>query len=168
MQVKVTLVLALDILKSLAIFSQSFRVLNNQLVTVVNFANEEITLFLVGLLELTQFFHDVLSMRLQVLEDLGLDFILLSDLIHAPLDRLIFIVDLVLEDFALRLQIRKLQVDLLKDIKLTVSLEDGLFKVLNLCIGLFLLLTQLIDIILVVDQAINYRVNQLLYQMPGL
>ena len=62
MQIKVTLVLALDILKSLAIFRQSFRVLNDQLVTVVNFADEEITLFLVGLLELTQFCHYVLSM----------------------------------------------------------------------------------------------------------
>ena len=62
MQIKVTLVLALDVLKSLAIFRQSFRVLNDQLVTVVNFADEEITLFLVGLLELTQFCHYVLSM----------------------------------------------------------------------------------------------------------
>ena len=105
---------------------------------------------------------------MQVLEDLGLDFILLSDLIHTPFDRLVFIVDLVFEDFTLRLQIRKFQVDLFKDIKLTVSLEDCLFKILNLCIGLFLLLTQLVDIILVVDQAINDRVNQLLYQMPGL
>jgi len=61
-QIKVTLVLALDVLKSLAIFRQSFRVLNDQLVTVVNFADEEITLFLVGLLELTQFCHYVLSM----------------------------------------------------------------------------------------------------------
>ena len=105
---------------------------------------------------------------MQVLEDLGLDFILLSDLIHTPLDRLVFIVDLVLEDFPLCLEICKFQVDLLKDIKLSVSLEDCLFKILNLCICLFLLLTQLIDIILVVDQAINDRVNQLLYQMPGL
>ena len=90
--------------------------LDDKFVAVVDLVNEEIALLLVCLFELTQLLHHILSMRLQVLEDFDLDIVLFGYFVHAALDRLIFIVHLVLQYFPLCLQIGKLQVDLLEDV----------------------------------------------------
>ena len=97
-----------------------------------------------------------------------MDIVLLGDFIHASLDRLIFIVDLVLKDLPLCLQICKLQVNLLKDIQFSISLKDGFLQVLDFCIRFFLFLPQLVNAILIVNETVNNWINQLLHKMPCL
>ena len=142
--------------------------LDDKFIAVVDLVYEEVALLLVSLFELTQLLHDILSVRLQVLKDFDLDVVLLGDFIHSALDRLIFIVNLVLENFPLSLQIRKLQVDLFEDVQFSIGLEDGLLQVFHFRVRLLLLLPQLIDVILVVNEAVDDRIYQLLHEMPRL
>ena len=156
------------IFKLLAVVCESFSMVHDVLVTVVNFTNEQITLRLISLLQLAQFFHHVLSVRLQILENLGLDLVFLVNFLHSTLHSLILVIDLVFEDLAFSLQISKLQVDLLEDVKLAVSLENGLFQVLDFIIGLLLILLELVDLVLLIDESVYNRVNELLNKMPCL
>ena len=96
MKVKVALVLALHVLKALTVIGQALRMLDDEFVTVVDLVNEKIALLLVRLLKLTQLRHHILGMRLQVLENFDLDVVLFGYFLHATLDRLVFVVHLVL------------------------------------------------------------------------
>ena len=103
-------------------------------------------------------------MLLQVLKDGSLNFVALVDLIHTPLDRLEFIVGLVLEDLALSLQVGQFHIDLLKDIKFAIRLENGFLQVFDLVIRLLRLLHNLVNAILIRYEPVNDGVDKLLNQ----
>ena len=107
-------------------------------------------------------------MLLQILEHLRLNLRLLVDFVHARLDGLELIVALVLEDLALGLQIGEGHVDLFEDVQFAVSLKNRLFQVLDLLVDLDIVLLNLVDAVLVGHKPIDYRVDQLLDQMPSL
>ena len=103
-------------------------------------------------------------MLLQVLKDGSLNLVALVDLIHTPLNRLEFIVGLVLEDLALSLQVGQFHIDLLEDIKFAIRLENGFLQVFDLVIRLLRLLHNLVNAILIRYESVNDRVDELLNQ----
>lgn len=118
---------------------------------------------MIGLFELTEFFHDIFCVLLQVGKDLGLNLISLINVLHLTPNGLEFVVDLVLQYLALCFQGSQLHVDLLENVQFTVGLEDGLFQVFNFGVGFLLLLFQLINFVGIVDQFVNNRVNDFLH-----
>lgn len=54
----------LNIFKALAVISKTLRMLNNRLVTVIDFFDKVIALSLVGFLELTELSHHIISVLL--------------------------------------------------------------------------------------------------------
>ena len=114
---------------------------------------------MIGFFQLTELLHDIISVRLQVLEDLGLNIAALINLIHAALHGCSLIVDLVIENFPFCVQVRKPQINLLKDVKFTVRLEDCVLQIFNFGFGLFLILSDLVDRVLVFDESVHDRVN---------
>ena len=103
-------------------------------------------------------------MLLQILKDGSLNLVALVDLIHTPLDRLEFIVGLVLEDLALSLQVGQFHIDLLEDIKFAIGLENGFLQVFDLVIRLLRLLHDLVNAILIRYEPVNDGVDELLNQ----
>ena len=122
---------------------------------------------MIGLFKLTELLHDIISVRLQILEDLGLDLTTLVDLIHAALHGLCLIVDLVIQNFALGVQISQPQVDLLKDVKFTVRLEYRVLQVFNFGVRLLLVLPNLVDRILIFDETVHDWVNKFLHKVSS-
>ena len=92
--------LDLHVLESLTVRCKSLGMIHNRPVTVIDFFDEKVTLSLIGLFELAELLHDIISMLLQVLEDLGLNLTAFIDFIHAALHGFCLIIDLVIEDFA--------------------------------------------------------------------
>ena len=166
--VETALVVNLRVFKTLAVVSEPLGMLDDELVAVVDFADESVTLALVGLLQLGELPHHVISMLLKILEYRCLNVITLVDFIHAPLHRLVFILNLIFKDFALSLQVSQLHVDLLKDVEFAVRLENGLLQVLDLVVDLLGLLRDLVDAVLVRDEPVDDRINQLLDKITRL
>ena len=167
MYIKVAFVLDLHVLESLTVRCKSLGMIHNRPVTVVHFFDEKVTLSLIGLFELTELLHDIISMLLQVLEDLGLNLVALIDLLHAALHGFCLIVDLVIKNFALSVQVGQPQVDLLKNVKLSIRLEYRILQVFNFGVGLFLILPDLVDRVLVFDETVHDWVNELLHKMAS-
>ena len=157
-----------SLLESLTVIGESLGMIHDQFVTVVDLTDEKVALLLVSLLELAQLRHDVLRVRLQVLEDLRLDLKVLVNDLHAVLYRLVLVVYLVFQDLSFSLQIGQLHINLLEDVKLAVSLKNRFFQVLHLVIRLLLILLQLVNGVFVIHKSINYWVDKLLDQMSRL
>ena len=168
MRIELALVLDLHILELLAVVCKSLGMLHDQLVAVVDFFDEEVALLLVGFFQLTQFTHHIISVRLQVLEDLGLDLVPLVNLFHPVLDALVLVVHLVFKNLPFSLKVGQLEVDLLEDVQFTVSLEDGLLEILHFGIGFLLLLSKLVYVVGIIHKLIDDWVNQLLHEMSCL
>ena len=168
MRVEAALVIDLDIFKALAVISKTLCMLNNRLVTVIDFLDKVIALSLVGLLEHAQLFHDIICVLLQVLEDFRLDLTTLVSFVNAPQDRLELIITLIFQDFALCLQVGKLHIDLLENIQFTVGFKDGLLQIFHFFVDFLGQLLALIDAILVGVQLIDDGIYQCLDQVPRL
>ena len=154
-----------SLLELLTVVSESLCMINDELVAIVNFADKEIALLLVRFFKLAELLHDVLCVRLQVFEDLGLDLEVLIDDLHAVLHRLVLVVHLVLENLALGLQVGQLKVNLLKHVQFAIGLEDGLLQIFHLRICLLLILLKLVQAVFVIHKSVNDWVNQLLDQV---
>ena len=100
-------------------------------------------------------------MLLHVAEDFLGHLISAVNLIHSGLDGRVFVVDFILQDLALCLQIGNLEVDLLKDVKLAICLEDGVTQILNLVRTLFLVDLCLITEVSVLQELMIDRFNQI-------
>ena len=153
------LVINRSFLKSLTVVSESLGVIHNQFVAVVNFTDEEVALFLVSFLEFAQLRHNVIRVRLQVLEDFRLNLEVLVDYLHPVLNRLVLVVHFILQNLPLSFQIGQLHIDLLKDVQLAVRLKNRFFQVLHFVIRLLLILLQLVNGVFVIHKSINDRVN---------
>lgn len=158
----------LNVFKTLAEVSQSLRVLYDKLVAVVDFSDKCVTLTLVGLLQLAKLPHNIVCVLLQVLENCSLNLGALVDFIHTAFHRFVLVLDLVLENLALGLQVGQLHVDLLKDVKFTICLENGLFQVFDLVICFLRLLDDLVNAVLVRNKAVDDRIDQLLNEITRL
>ena len=122
---------------------------------------------MIGFFQLAELLHDIIGVRLQVLKDLGLNIAALIYLIHAALHGCSLIVDFVIENFALSIQVRKPQINLLKDVKFTVRLEDCVLQIFDFGFGLFLILSDLVDRVLVFDESVYDRINELLHKVSS-
>ena len=163
-RVKTALVGDLNILKALAVISKALCMIDNRLVTVVDFLDKVVALSLVSFFKLAQLPHDIVGVLLQIFEDFRLDLTALVSFVNAPQDRLELIIALVFQDFALSLQVSKLHIDLLKYIQFSVGFEDGLLQIFHLFVDFLRQLLALVDAILVrvqlIDDGINQRLNQ--------
>ena len=145
----------LNIFKALAVISKTLRMLNNRLVTVIDFFDKVIALSFVGLLEQAQLPHDIICVLLQVLEDFRLDLTALVSFVNASQDRLELIIALVFQDFALSLQVSKLHIDLLENIQFSVGFKNGLLQIFHFFVDFLRQLLALVDAVLVGVQLID-------------
>ena len=122
---------------------------------------------MIGFFQLAELLHDIISVRLQVLKDLGLNIAALIYLIHAALHGRSLIIDFVIQNLAFGVQVGQPQVDLLKDVKFTVCLEYRVLQIFNFGVRLLLILPNLVDRVLIFDETVNNRVNEFLHKVSS-
>ena len=168
MRVEAAFVIDLNIFEALAVISKTLCMLNNRLVTVIDFFHKGIALALVSLLEHAQLLHDIICVLLQVLEHFRLDLTALVSFVNTPQDRLELIIALVFQDLSLCLQVGKLQIDLLENIQFSVCFKDGLLQLFHFFVDFLGQLLALVDAILVGVQLIDDGIYQRLNKVPRL
>ena len=168
MRVEAAFVIDLNIFEALAVISKTLCMLNNRLVTVIDFFHKGIALALVSLLEHAQLLHDIICVLLQVLEDFRLDLTALVSFVNTPQDRLELIIALVFQDLSLCLQVGKLQIYLLENIQFSVCFKDGLLQLFHFFVDFLGQLLALVDAILVGVQLIDDGIYQRLNKVPRL
>ena len=98
-------------------------------------------------------------MILQVVEDLDLSFVVIHDLVHLCVQLLLDEHELIFQRLRLRCAICDLETYLLKDVQLSLCVEDSLPEVIEAVVLLLVFLMQLLDVVLVVKQLVLHRLD---------
>jgi len=107
------------------------RMVDDSLIKLLYFTDEELALVPVGVFELGNLSHDLVRVGVQVLEGVRLDFTQLCDLAHLRPNIFILIVNLVFQCLHISLCLGYFYADLVEDVQLVVAVKHCLADFFN-------------------------------------
>jgi hypothetical protein len=107
-------------------------------------------------------------MLLHIAEDFLSHFVTAVNLVHPGFDGRVLVVHLVFQDLALGFQIGNLEVDLLKDVKFAIGLEDCVTQIFDFVGTLFLVDLCLITEVCVLEELMVHWFDQVAQQSTHL
>lgn len=106
---------------------ESLRVIDDSLVQLSHFRDENLTLLAVSVFESTEFIHDFMCVRAHVLEHLRLNLALLMHLVKPRLQVFVLVFEFVFKNLDFSLCLCYFEINLLENVKFVVCIENGFF-----------------------------------------